>query len=1125
VANTTAPPANDDCANPTPLACPATITQDTTEATGDGPSDCASANFNSVWFSFTGDGAQHTLSTTGSNYDTVLEVFIGPCDDLTSVACNDDEDNANGILTSRVTFTATAGTTYLVRVTSFEQGGGNLTLAHSGTACPCTLTCPANITVSASAQCSAVVNYPAPTTSGNCGPVTCTPPSGSTFPLGTTTVTCTEGAILDLSQPDEGAASVGASCSFTVTVNDTTPPSITCPASITTSAGAACNAVVNYTPPTPTDNCPGVTVTCNPPSGSTFPKGTTTVTCTATDGAGNTASCSFTVTVNDAIPPVLNGVPANATVQCLADVPAPANVTATDNCDTITPTFTETMEGTCPKIITRTWRAEDAAGNSTTATRTVTVNDTIPPVLSGVPGNITVQCLADAPTDTVTATDNCDGTIPVTFTETQSNPGSSCNNVITRTWRAEDACGNSVTATRTITVNDTTPPVITCPANQTVSAGADCTATVNPGTATATDNCGVAPTIAGTRSDGRPLTDPYPLGTTTITWKATDQCNNMASCSQTVTVNDTTPPVITCPANITQSTDPGVCTAVVNWAALTVSDNCPNVGAPVCTPPSGSTFQKGTTTVTCTVADNAGNVGRCSFTVTVNDTEPPKLTCPADIFVGTAGNSQLVSYTVPVATDNCPNVGAVTCSPPSGSAFPLGVTNVTCSVQDASGNAARCNFQITVNKVAFSIADPLVCAGTVVNGVVTISNNGNVPQDVVSVTSLPPGQLLALDGTCAATSGTCAIPDASTVRWTGALAPGQTVTITFKAQVDDQVLPGTRLCATTRVSFNGGPILSVESCVTTDCPLPGPGNPPVARSPISDQKGGSVLIWPIYTSSLNNPVVENTRINITNTDVTRGVFVHLFFVDGSNCSVADSYLCLTPNQTATLLASDIDPGVTGYAVAVAVNGATGCPINFNHLIGDEYVKFASGHAANLGAEAFAAIAGGLPRCDATSTTATLNFDGVSYNQAPRVLAADSIPSLLDNNSTMLIINRVGGNLATTAGNIGPLFGLVYDALENPYSFNFSARCQFRDFLNNTTFPRTTPRLNAIIPAGSTGWMKLNPTDDVGILGAIIVANPNAPRDANSYAQGRNLHKLTFTRTASYTIPVFPARCQ
>jgi hypothetical protein len=236
-------------------------------------------------------------------------------------------------------------------------------------------------------------------------------------------------------------------------------------------------------------------------------------------------------------------------------------------------------------------------------------------------------------------------------------------------------------------------------------------------------------------------------------------------------------------------------------------------------------------------------------------------------------------------------------------------------------------------------------------------------------------------------------------------------------------------------------------------------------------------------------------------------------------------LCLTPNQTATLLASDIDPGVTGYAVAVAVNGATGCPINFNHLIGDEYVKFASGHAANLGAEAFAAIAGGLPRCDATSTTATLNFDGVSYNQAPRVLAADSIPSLLDNNSTMLIINRVGGNLATTAGNIGPLFGLVYDALENPYSFNFSARCQFRDFLNNTTFPRTTPRLNAIIPAGSTGWMKLNPTDDVGILGAIIVANPNAPRDANSYAQGRNLHKLTFTRTASYTIPVFPARCQ
>jgi subtilisin-like proprotein convertase family protein len=153
----------------------------------------------------------------------------------------------------------------------------------------CTLTCPANVTQSNDPnQCGAVVTYPAPTTTGSCGTVTCSPPSGSFFPVGTTTVTCTP--------------SVGSSCSFTVTVNDTQPPTITCPANanVVTSVCGGMSTVVNYPPPTASDNCPGVTAACVPPSGSTLPIGVTTVTCTATDAAGNTATCSFTVTVFNA---------------------------------------------------------------------------------------------------------------------------------------------------------------------------------------------------------------------------------------------------------------------------------------------------------------------------------------------------------------------------------------------------------------------------------------------------------------------------------------------------------------------------------------------------------------------------------------------------------------------------------------------------------------------------------------------------------------------------------------------------------------------------------------------------------------------------------------------------------
>jgi subtilisin-like proprotein convertase family protein len=155
------------------------------------------------------------------------------------------------------------------------------------TCAACMVTCPANVTQSNDAdQCGAVVNYPPPTTTGPCGAVTCSPPSGSFFPVGTTTVTCSE--------------PTPTSCTFTVTVNDTQPPTITCPANVTV-VGTPGQPTVMVTFPDPTfsDNCPGTTVACVPPSGSTVPVGVTTVMCTATDAAGNTASCSFTVTAFD----------------------------------------------------------------------------------------------------------------------------------------------------------------------------------------------------------------------------------------------------------------------------------------------------------------------------------------------------------------------------------------------------------------------------------------------------------------------------------------------------------------------------------------------------------------------------------------------------------------------------------------------------------------------------------------------------------------------------------------------------------------------------------------------------------------------------------------------------------
>lgn len=304
-----------------------------------------------------------------------------------------------------------------------------------------------------------------------------------------------------------------------------------------------------------------------------------------------------------------------------------------------------------------------------------------------------------------------------------------------------------------------------------------------------------------------------------------------------------------------------------------------------------------------------------------------------------------------------------------------------------------------------------------------------------------------------------------------------------------------------------------------------PGLPFPQESEVNDQKAGSLLIYNFYTSSATASNTDNTRINITNTNNYYAAFVHLYFV-AESCTVADSTICLTANQTASFLTSDFDPGFRGYIVAVAVNGVNGQPIRHNYLIGDEYIKMASGHSANLGAEAFSKLNDDNV-ISTDGTLAALFFDGLnlagSYNRVPRVLAADNIPSRVDGNDSLIILNRVGGNLTTGPGSIGPIFGLLYDDAENVLSFTTSGGCQKRFSVTNTE-PRTVPRFETFIPSGRSGWMKLWGAGDVGILGAMINFNANAAAQANAFNSGHNLHKLTLTFAANYIVPVFPPNC-
>jgi hypothetical protein len=159
-------------------------------------------------------------------------------------------------------------------------------------------------------------------------------------------------------------------------------------------------------------------------------------------------------------------------------------------------------------------------------------------------------------------------------------------------------------------------------------------------------------------------------------------------------VRDTQPPVIAVPDNLLVPTDPGRNDAVVNYTVV-VSDNQP--GATVaCLPLSGSAFAMGITTVVCTASDAAGNRATSRFTVTVEDREKPMLTVPANLStVAEPGQSNAVVNYTATATDNSGSV-AVVCAPPSGTAFPVGVTTVTCTAIDESGNVVTGSFTVAV---------------------------------------------------------------------------------------------------------------------------------------------------------------------------------------------------------------------------------------------------------------------------------------------------------------------------------------------------------------------------------------------------------------------------------------------
>lgn len=289
----------------------------------------------------------------------------------------------------------------------------------------------------------------------------------------------------------------------------------------------------------------------------------------------------------------------------------------------------------------------------------------------------------------------------------------------------------------TIGVNaDLTPPAMSGPSNMNLVADpGQCGAIVNYATPTATDDCGATVSYVSGPLSGTL----FPIGSSTVTYSATDPYGNSSSYSFTVFVSDNQAPDINCPADITAIAPTGSCTANVSFTTPTASDNCPGtVVAQAAGPASGSPFPLGNTTVAFTATDASGNVDYCTFVVTVVDVEDPVITCPSDInVVSTTGNcGAVITYPTPTATDNCPGVVTqLTNGFPSGSTFPSGTTTVTYLATDGTGNTASCSFNVTVDPVpngSLSLAPSPVCQGD--QTILTFNFTSGTPPYNVSIT-------------------------------------------------------------------------------------------------------------------------------------------------------------------------------------------------------------------------------------------------------------------------------------------------------------------------------------------------------------------------------------------------------
>jgi len=613
------------------------------------------------------------------------------------------------------------------------------------------ISAPPSVIVEAANPASSI-NLGTPSTSDAIGVVSVANDAPATFPLGDTIVTWTA----------TDSAGNSATTRQVVTVQDTTKPKIRAPADVVIEATSSANNVIILGDPTVTDNGEIKSITSDAPLA--FPLGVSIVTWAATDTAGNIAVDTQKITVVDTTAPTITA-PTDVVFEAvsLTDNPIPIGDATTTDIQEVTITNDAPIVFPLGDTIV-TWTAADAAGNSATTTQKVSVIDTTAPILV-LPADVTSE--ATSPDHNIISIGQATAEDIIGISSITNNaPVDFAFGTTTVTWTAVDTSGNSISATQTITIVDTTAPELKVPKDIVAEATDPVLNIIQIGSATAYDIINIE-----SITDDSP--DAFALGLTTITWTATDTSGNSVSATQTVTIQDTTSPLVTAPADITvEATSPT--DNIISIGAATATDI---IGIQSITSDAPLAFPLGDTIVTWTAIDTHGNSATITQKVTVVDTTAPSITVPSDVVFEALGPTGNIIPIGDATADDIVGVSLITNDSPS--AYTLGETTVTWMAIDSAGNSVTATQKITV----IDTTAPTIVAPEPVQAEAT-----SATENVVTL-----GEATAADfvGVQSITNDAPAVfPVGETiVTWTATDTAGLTATATQTVTINDTTLP------------------------------------------------------------------------------------------------------------------------------------------------------------------------------------------------------------------------------------------------------------------------------------------------------------------------------------------------